>query len=224
MYKEPDLHESRRSSWVLPRLSWDAVTNAKARISGPLEQAPAFVRDIELHSLSRQLYAWWLELRGLRLMPGSDNIDPRQLVELMPYFRMLRWDGENELTMRIYGSALVEATGFDLTGFNIFPPGDYAGKANDIARLKMMHEQPCGLLMHRDVTGIDGVARLCEFINFPMEGTDDGRKRIVGTIVPCAPIDEADLDFTLKVPLTVRRAAFIDIGYGLPAGVDHLSC
>lgn len=196
---------------------------ARARIAGPVEQAPSHVGDIELHPLSRQLLAWWLETRGTRVMPAPDDVSPKALVELLPYIRLLRWENENELVFRIFGSALAEATGFDLTGYNSIGEGDYAGKADDVTRLKLLHAQPCGVLLHRDLMRPDGSTYTCEFLNLPISSGEDGKTRVVGTVVPCEEVSEAKLDYDIKTPLTVRRAAFIDIGFGLPEAAERLS-
>ena len=47
--------------------------------------------------------------------------------------------------------------------------------------------------------------------------------RIIGTITPCEQVDERKLDFSLKTALTVRRAVFVDIGFGLPDDAKRLS-
>lgn len=215
--------DNYRSAWVQPALNWSAVMKVRARIDGPVEQAPSHIGDIELHPLSRQLLAWWLEARGTRVMPAPDDVSPRTLVELLPYMRLLHWEGEERLVFRIYGSALAEATGFDLTGYNSIGEGDYAGKAEDVARLQLMRRVPCGLVLHRELTRPDGSTYLCEFINLPISAGEDGKDRIIGTIVPCEKVSEAKLGFELKAPLTVRRAAFIDIGQGLPEAAERLS-
>lgn len=215
--------EDERSAWVVASLSWSAINKARARLKGTIEDAPSHVADIELQSLSRELLAWWLEARDSRVMPDPEDVDPRALVELLPYFRMLRWEGDDQLIFRIFGSALCETTGMDLTGLNSFAPFDYEGKTDDIARLKLMHEHPCGLLLHRDLTRPNGSVYTCEFLNLPLTGGKECMNRIVGTITPCTAFDERKLDFSLQKPLAVRRAEFIDIGCGLPAEAARLS-
>jgi hypothetical protein len=218
-----DRSHINRSAWVLPSLSWSAVTKARARLKNAVAHVPSHIGDIKLQSLSRELLSWWLDARQGRAMPMPDSVDPRVLVELMPYFRMMRWEDDGRLIFRLYGSALVEATGFDLTGYPCIAPEDYEGKADDIARLKLLHAHPCGLLMHRDLHRTDGTTYTCEFMTLPVAGGDDGKNRIVGTVLPCVEVDEHRLDFTLSVPLTLRRAVFLDIGYGLPDEAADLS-
>lgn len=214
--------DTQRTAWVWPSLSWNVVNKAKARLRGSSELAPRHVRDIELSHMSHQFFSWWLEARAERSMPAPDDVSPKALVELLPYFRLLRWEGENSLVFRIFGSALAETTGFDLTGHCTFGEADYVGKAEDIARLKLMHAHPCGLLLHRKLMGPDGVDYICELINLPVSGGEDGKNRIVGTIVTRNEVGEMFLDFKLSPPLALSRAVFIDIGFGVPENAANL--
>ena len=125
--------EKQRTAWVWPALAWSTIT----------------VGDIELSPMSREFFNWWLEARTARPMPAPDDVSPKALVELLPYFRLLRWEGDERLVFRIFGSALVETTGFDLTGFCTFGEADYEGKAEDIARLKLMHAQQISISSSR---------------------------------------------------------------------------
>ncbi len=215
--------EKQRTAWVWPALAWSTISGVKARLAGTGPEAPTHAGDIELSSMTREFFAWWLEARGASPMPEPDDVSPKALVELLPYFRLLRWESETSLVFRIFGSALVETTGFDLTGFCTFGGVDYEGKADDIARLKLMHSHPCGLLTLRELRGPDGVPYLCELINLPVSGGVDGKNRIAGTVVTRQAVDAADLDFKLSPPLTLRRAVFIDLGFGVPDEAARLS-
>lgn len=215
--------ERPRTTWVRSSLDWSTITTVKARLKGSVEQAPSHVDDIELMPMSRQFFAWWMEVRGGKIMPEPDDLNPRGLVELMPYFRMLRWESETSLVVRIFGSALAEAIGMDLTGSCTFGEVDFPGRAADMARLKLMHAHPCGLLLHRDLNGPDGSTYCCELINLPVSAGSASGNRIVGTVVTRNPLAESEFDFKLSPPLTLRRAAFIDIGYGLPEAAAGLS-
>lgn len=215
--------EYNRSSWILSALNWSTVMKARARIDGGDEAVPTHVGDIELHSLSRQMFAWWLDARGSRVMPVAEDVQPKSLVELLSYIRLLQWNEDGDLVHRIFGSALVAASGIDLTGHSVFLVDDYPDRANDLARLKMIHDHPCGLLLHRNYVASDGTVCTCEFINLPVSGGNDGANRIIGTIIPCQPIGEDKLKFNVTGAPVLRRAAFIDIGFGLPDAATKLS-
>jgi len=120
-----DHSDDRRYGWELPALSWSAVTKARARIDGSDEHVPTHVGDIKLHSLSRQTFAWWMDACKGRPMPEAEDVHPRGLVELLPYVRVLHRNEEDDLIVRIYGSALCAVSGMDLTGSSVFLVDDY---------------------------------------------------------------------------------------------------
>lgn len=220
MGREAD--QQRHPAWVRSRLEWSSVGAAKARLSGAAPDAPQVIGDVELTHLNHQFYSWWLEARGQNIMPSPADVNPRALVELLPYMRYLSWEGDERLVFRIYGSALEAATGIDLTGTNTFGDDiDYPGRAEDIARLKLLHSHPCGLLLIRELRTPEGQPYLCELITLPVAGGEDGKNRIIGTVMAREQMSGSEVDFKLAPPLTLRRAIFFDVGMGVP-DVPHL--
>ncbi|WP_421864219.1 PAS domain-containing protein [Parvibaculum sp.] len=218
-----EAEQQRHPAWVRSRLEWSSVEAAKARLSGEAGEVAQFIGDVRLTHLSHEFYAWWLEARGQNIMPGPDNVNPRALVELLPYMRYLSWEADDRLVFRIYGSALEAATGIDLTGTNTFGDDmDYPGRAEDMARLKLLHSHPCGLLLIRELRTPEGMPYLCELITLPVAAGIDGKNRIIGTVMAREQMPESEVDFKLAPPLTLRRAIFFDIGCGVP-GVPHLT-
>ncbi|MEX0839461.1 MAG: PAS domain-containing protein [Parvibaculum sp.] len=211
-----DSPADKRPTWVKPLMEWAAVETAKARLAGPIDHVPAEIGGLPLSNVGRQLYAWWLEARGEKPMPSAGEVSLRALVELLPYIRYLSWEDEKTLVFRIYGSALVEGSGFDLTGYNVFGPDEHAEAAIDRARLRALHAQPCGIVMIRDVYDRSGKAYACEFMTLPIAPDDDGRERIIGTVIPCEQIAEWNVDVVFDRIQTLHRATFIDIGFGVP--------
>jgi hypothetical protein len=204
-----------RPAWVKPLMEWSAIENVRARLAGPIDHVPGEIGGIALSNPGRQLLAWWLEARKGLAMPGPDDVSPRALVELLPYIRYLSWEDDEKLVFRIYGSALVEASGLDLTGYNIFASG-HEEVDIDRARLKPLHTQPCGIVMIRDIHGRDGTAHPCEFMTLPIAPGADGKPRIIGTVVPAVKMREWNVDVQFTGPLTLRRAVYFDTGAGVP--------
>lgn len=204
-----------RPTWIQPLMEWSSIQKVKARLKGPLDGVPAEIGNITLSNAGRQLLAWWLEARGDRAMPEAGDVNPRALVELLPYIRYLSWEDEDRLVFRIFGSALAEATGTDITGYDMFAfSHDEAGI--DKVRLKRIHEQPCGIVLVRDVFSKDGACYPCEFMTLPIAPGPDGKKRIIGTIVPAVQVEEWKADLIFDRILTLRRALYFDTGAGVP--------
>lgn len=210
-----------RPVWVQPHMEWPTLEKVKARLDGPTDHVPCEIGGIALSNAGRQLLACWLEARGSNAMPCADDVNPRALVELMPYIRYLSWESEEKLVIRIFGSALAEGAGADLTGCDIFSPG-HAEVEIDRARLKMLHAQPCGLLMIRDVHDRGGKTYPCEFMTLPVAPGADGKKRIIGTVVPAARMQCWDAEVDLDRIFTLRRAVYFDTGAGTPEPVPGL--
>lgn len=149
-------------------------------------------------------------------MPTPADVNPRGLRQLLPYIRYMSWDGGEELLIRVFGSALVEGIGIDLTGTRMFT-GAYEGRESDVARMKALHEVPCGGIMIRDLPDASGSVYPCELVTLPVAAGEDGEARLIGTVMPTrAP----DTIWTRKVDyagdISLRRATFIDLGFGLP--------
>lgn len=204
-----------RPTWVQPLMEWTAVESVRARLAGPIDHVPTEIGGITLSNAGRQLLGWWLEARDSRPMPGADDVSPRALVELLPYMRYLSWESDEKLVVRIYGSALVEASGFDITGHDIF--GHRHGDVEtDRERLRQLHRQPCGLVMLRSIYDRGGNPYPCEFMTLPIAPGADGKPRIIGTVVPVVKMREWNVDVVFDRVLTLQRAVYFDTGAGTP--------
>jgi hypothetical protein len=205
-----------RRVWAHPLLQWSNIERVKARLPERAEQAPEGAGGIHFSNIGREFYSWWLNARGGRPMPAADDVDPRALVELLPYLRYLGWEDEERLVFRIYGSALVEAGGIDLTGYDVFNSFDPVQRKADQKRLRLLHEQPCGIVMIRDIPDRTGRIYPCEFLTLPIAPGEDGKNRVIGTVVPATRMAEWNVDVVLDRTLTLRQFAFLDIGFGTP--------
>lgn len=205
-----------RRVWAYPLLQWSNIERVKARLPNSAVEAPAGIGELHFSNAGRELYSWWLTARGDRPMPMADDVDPRALVELLPYLRYLSWEDEERLVFRIYGSALVEASGIDLTGYDVFNWFDNAERRADQARLRALHAHPCGVVMIRDIPDRSGRVYPCEFLTLPIAPGEDGKNRVIGTVVPASRMAEWNVDVVLDRTLTLRHAAFLDVGFGTP--------
>ena len=205
------------SAWVTRVLRRDYVAGITVDIDGDLASVPDLFGDVRLTGVGHQFLAWWLEACGDEIIPSPDAVSPRALRQVLPYIRYMSWEGPEKLVFRIYGSALAEATGFDLTGCDLFGLGDYPGRHLDISRLKTLHDMPCGLVMLREMQGFDGNRYPCELLTMPIAPAADGKPRIIGTIVPTEVHEDI---WTRKIRMDrepgLKRAVFIDTGHGVP--------
>jgi hypothetical protein len=220
-----DKHEGGGSGWVFDKLDWNHVQNVKVRIAGSSDWVPTEINGIRLMPKTRQFIAWWFEARGDAPMPAQ--IDLRALVELLPYTRVLRWEGEDSLIISLLGTAIVEVIGADYTGVDVFGDKTLQGYAEELERYKLLHDHPCGLLLRRGLPRRDGTMGTVEVLSMPVSFNAEGKARVVGTVTVCEPWQDPQVAIMKMEPISpvpkFLRAAFIDIGFGLPAAAARLT-
>jgi len=65
----------------------------------------------------RSIYRYWLDIKGDRLMPSRADLNPADIVELLPCLCLLDVEnGGNRYRMRLIGSDTVKAMNIDATG------------------------------------------------------------------------------------------------------------
>ena len=204
-------------AWVSRVLSRDYLAGATVDLDSDTASIPDIYGGVRLSGVGHQFLAWWQEARNGAAVPAADAVSPKALRQILPYIRYMSWEGPEKLVFRIYGSALAEATAFDLTGYDLFGLGDYPGRRLDIARLRALHEMPCGSIMLREMKGYDGNKYDVELVTMPIAPAADGKPRVLGTIVP---IEVHEDIWTKKIRMDtepgLKRAVFIDTGYGVP--------
>jgi hypothetical protein len=76
------------------------------------EKTPFQDADPRLH----QLYAYWESKRGTRALPARRDIEPTDLVPLLPHLMMVDVEEGPRFRYRLFGTAVSEAFGSDPTG------------------------------------------------------------------------------------------------------------
>jgi hypothetical protein len=76
------------------------------------ETTPFLDADSRLH----QLYAYWEKKRGTLAMPARRDIEPMDLVPLLPHVMMVDVEEGPRYRYRLFGTAVSEAFGSDPTG------------------------------------------------------------------------------------------------------------
>ncbi len=71
-----------------------------------------------LNAHTQKLLTYWRRLRGDRLIPRKDEIDPRAIKDHLAFSFLLQRDGEDRFTFRLAGTGLCELFGMELKGHN----------------------------------------------------------------------------------------------------------
>lgn len=83
--------------------------------------------------LCRDMLAYWNELRGDRVMPDRDEIDPVRFARYMPNLLMVQVDWEPfDLTYRLLGGDVVTAHGTNFRGQRVIESNSHAGRFSEV--------------------------------------------------------------------------------------------
>ncbi|PCJ68798.1 MAG: hypothetical protein COA62_13280 [Rhodobiaceae bacterium] len=168
-------------------------------------------------NVGAELLAWWMSARGDKDMPAADDVRMETLVELAPYLRYLGWDGPERLIVRLFGTALSAGMGQDMTGQDLFGFGDYPDRGSDIARLKLLHSHPCGVVLFWEMADTAGGEHQMELLTLPVGAGADGGNRLIGTVMPVHQEARWESVLTYAEVPKLREAQFIDLGFGVPS-------
>jgi len=69
------------------------------------------------NNLLRDIYQYWLDMKGTRPMPSRADLNPADIVGLLPNISLIDVeDGGRRYKMRLIGTETVKAMEFDVTG------------------------------------------------------------------------------------------------------------
>ena len=71
-----------------------------------------------LNAHTQHFLSYWRRLRGERLVPRKDEIDPRAIKDHLAFTFLLQREGEDRFTVRLAGTGLCELFGQELKGHN----------------------------------------------------------------------------------------------------------
>jgi len=204
------------ASWAYSSLQPEVANSATAAVSAPLSMVPRLHGNIRLTPVAHAFLAYWWHIRGEKIIPYADDVSPPQMRTLAPYVRYMHWDGD-ALVHRLWGSALTEGIGLDMTGHDVmtYIPPDIRDANRRMFR--SLSDHPCGFVVvtRNDSRSAGGV--LSEMTFLPVSAPDGQSQRLIGTmqwrdahsVHDCLPI-ESDKPQSLHV----EKLAFIDVGAG----------
>lgn len=76
-----------------------------------------FSIDTLPNNVLRDVYSYWLSMKGERSMPSRDDLNPTDIVPLLPHISLIDVEKESgRYKMRLIGTETVKAMGIDITG------------------------------------------------------------------------------------------------------------
>ena len=100
-------------------------------------------------SFHLDLYAYWLAKRGSRRMPARDDLNPAEIIPLLPHLIISERDGD-QFRLRLFGTGAVHDLGFDATGYFA---GEYLNNPSYYAEWRAIDETVCA---HQDPLFVTG--------------------------------------------------------------------
>lgn len=152
------------------------------------------------------------------LLPKRSVMNPALITRLLPFVFMLHAKADMVLDVRLSGTALDAISMQPMTGRNymdICPPNE---KEMYWHTMKLVREQPCGLMILRDVMFRDGRVFRLRSLNFPMLDEEGEAVFLLGLMASERMqhrFDDAPAGESVSSALLKLEA--IDIGNGMPA-------
>lgn len=199
------------------------VRATKTAYSGQTSGLPVVQGNLSLTHVGSEMLTYWHGVRGSRAMPDSSQISPSGFRELLPYARYLSWEGEEDLRIRVFGSALSAALGHDLTGMNLLDFMVPEERDRELATFRALHAHPCGSVAVKRSYIAGGGVRELEVLHLPVAAVSNsgdetaGLGRILGSVMMRELPDRWDGMADSQKPMDLLELSFIDIGFGVPA-------
>lgn len=165
--------------------------------------------------ISRAFARYWLSLDKDGLIPRRQDFAPEQIQNLLPNMIIHEIVSPTELKMKLVGTAIVEAFGQEMTGRNYLDFVEEERRASASQAIRLVCEQPCGMLVRVKVLSKTGMALTRETVAFPMRDDDGAAKFVYFCSTPHARTGSSrETEETLVDEITERR--YLDIGAGVP--------
>jgi hypothetical protein len=138
-----------------------------------------------LHAGSRKLFRYWEALRAERPCPDRNDIDLRQIVEIMPNMVILDWDKPSATwRYRLVGTEVCSLMDGSLTGEDALGgwdsfERDVVSKSFTIAKER---KQPCLVRMRLDYSGAPKLA--AEMVSLPVFDQKSQQVQLFGSLFP----------------------------------------
>jgi hypothetical protein len=206
------------AGWAYSAMLPEVANSARAAVSTPLSQVPREHGGVSLTQPAHAFLAYWWHIRGEKVIPHTEDVSPPQMRTLAPYVRYMQWEGD-ALVHRLWGSALTEGSGVDLTGEDMLA---YVAPERRVSRRTLFQaacDHPCGCVLVVRSDSDPGSGHAFEMTFLPVAVADGQRPRLIGTLQWCEARDVFEpLSYHPERHhlLAVEKTAFIDVGAGTP--------
>lgn len=165
-------------------------------------------------AISRELYAYWNNVRAERLAPTRFEIEPSQIAKILPdTFILERIDTETS-RFRLAGTRICEAFAAEFRGINIFDLFTLEDRITLQRQFSVIAAQGAVGIFHFETQSQSGRSAQFEMLVAPLKHTRDAVDRYLGSMAPIDPPGWLGAE-----PLVTRRLLAHDLIW--PDGRQH---
>jgi hypothetical protein len=151
---------------------------------------------------SSVLFEYWNEVRGTRLAPGRNDIDPARLSAILPECFIIEHTEEGQYRFRLAGTRICESFGIEFRGQDFLAPWHFDDRVALAAQLSIVMQQGAVSLIEFEAWGSRRPVRF-EAIFCPL--CQSSRiDRLLGTMTAISPPDWVGTE-PLKKRLLLRH-------------------
>lgn len=167
-----------------------------------------------LHSAgARQLFVHWDSLPKEGLIPDRAALDPAAIAALMPTVTILEIFSSQRIEIRLAGTGVCEALGFDPTGRNYLEMQSAEARKSYLRLIEAQTSLPCGRCNILRMRHADGVITRVEAVTLPMHHAASGHAMILSYFGTIDIIGFGDGGYQV---LDFENTRWIDLGAGTP--------
>ena len=167
-----------------------------------------------------RLLSYWDMLRGDRLLPRRNEIDPAALVGALPYISIVEVRDPDTMIYRLCGTALRDIMGLEATGRNMLDLAPAEGRRARAYRNWIAATRPCGTAYEMNLTYPSGAVYAHEGVSLPVAPSKPGAPVLL--LRAFAPIPGKIWYNRAETPRAAGEYEFrfVDIGAGIAASID----
>ncbi|HEY4345192.1 MAG TPA: PAS domain-containing protein [Parvibaculum sp.] len=162
---------------------------------------------------ARRFFNYWDSLPKKNLVPDRKSFSPERIRDLMRAVTILEIWSRARIDMRLAGTAVCAAMGFDPTGANML---ELQAPGTREAYLRLLEEQcnrPCGRRNLLTARHSDGTIVKAEVVTLPMSHEEAGHDMILSYFCSIETVGFGEHSYQI---LSREATHWIDIGAGVP--------
>lgn len=164
----------------------------------------------------KPLCEFWDEVRGDRLLPNANEIDPSQIAYILRDIAILDVIDELHIQYRLAGTGIAERMGEDPTGNNLIEMTAPAMRDTVSKILHLIVSHPVGALATYENVYNTGKRAVVESLYLPLQKTENQSDRIVSVHSREKTVTyEKEQDHS-TVAAKIIELKWIDLGAGVP--------